>query len=189
MDEQVFEDAAGSAPAPEVAGNPFMALIERPPVRKPAGRGITLVRAGRVLRPGQRITARGMPAALDDDEAAQQEAAVAKLRRERSLAYYRARYQRLKADPADRARRKAWNERNKEWRREYQKEWRNKHREARKLYKAAWQRRKLLTDEERAEAHRAAGRAYYAANRERILAKKKAQRAEAKRQAGKGGAA
>lgn len=188
MDEQVFEDAAGSAPAAEAVGNPFMALIERAPVRKPVVPGITVVRAGRVLRPGQRITARGMPPALDDDEVAQQEAAVAKLRRERSLAYYRARYQRLKADPADRARRKAWNERNKEWRIEYQKTWRSKNREARKLYKAAWQRRKLLTDEAVAEAHREANRAYYAANRERILAMKKAQRAEAKRQAGKGGA-
>lgn len=183
MDDQVFE-AAGSAPAAEVVGNPFMALMEPPIGRIPSSTGITVVRNGKTLRSGQRRqiqkTGADQQLAADPDEDAGLGAQERLAMRERQLAYYRARYQRRKADPVEQARRRESAKRNKEKRQAYQRAWREKNLEKSRAYHAAWQRRKLKGAPDHAEAHRAALRAYYAANREQILAKAKARREERK---------
>lgn len=153
--------------------NPFLALVVAGrPGRLPVTDGVTVVRNGRVVG-----TVRTPTEADDAEDLADLQASAAEARRARELAYYRQRYQRLKSDPVAMAKRKAWEQANREKRRVYRQEWGRKNRERLRVKQAAWTRRKRLLDPGVAERLNAHQRAYYAKNREKLLAKAKARRA------------
>ena len=156
------------------------------------GRVVTVREGVRLVPPGagngRKLPGKlaAMPV-LDTEEQAEAEALKRHLARERELRWYRDRYARQKADPAymaqkrerERARLKdpAQRRRIKKWERE--------NAERLRAYKTQWaqmQRLKETPDEREARraAQREKARAYYAANREVILAKGRARRAAKK---------
>ena len=116
----------------------------------------------------------------DDDIAI---AEARKLRAEIDRARQAARYQADKLDPAKMAKRKAWMDANPEKVAEYRRRNRERNRDRNRKYAADFARRQYHTDP---EAARAKARAWYQCNRDRILARLKQQREEA-RKSRKGG--
>lgn len=132
-----------------------------------------------VVVEGKRITDLRQIKVPDDPEE------QARLRRDVQRAKNKARYERSKHDPAYQARRAAYAERTREQRQAYKRAYDQRNKERQRQQKTEWAARDYLVNTEK---RKAATRAYYARNREKILAKLKAQRdaARAARQAGKG---
>ncbi|MDO9571148.1 MAG: hypothetical protein Q7J58_17500 [Hydrogenophaga sp.] len=116
--------------------------------------------------------------AIDEEEARDLEKERKKLDRERELAYYKNRYQRIKADPVLWARRKAMqaassSDRN-EYRRQYYEANRARINEQKRAHAA--RRRATQTDAER-KAHAEAERDRYRRKREQLLQQRRDERA------------
>lgn len=138
---------------------------------------------------GKRITAAyGIPALAarlagsrnqDSDADAADEALLLRQKIKRELDRVRAAesYQRRKDDPEFKAKRKEWQAKNREERREYLRKYRATHGDRLREQQSAWQRRKYHQDPEK---FKAAQRDYYARNREAILARLKAKKAAEK---------
>lgn len=188
--------------------NPFAQLIaptvatsRRLPVTGPVLKvveGVRLAPPGRGIRRVlpqnlQDVLARLKADGLDDEERADLEALAQQLRRERQLQWYRERYARKKQDPAFLERKRARERAARPKRRAYQAKWEARNADHVRAYKTQWAQlqRANETPEERAArraVQREKERAYYAANRELILAKAKAKR-DQKRMAKAGAAA
>lgn len=153
--------------------NPFAALVSPPPARLPKTTSQQLVVDGKRVEKSKHVRA--------------EDRSIPELRRQRARAYYQARYQRERQDPAAMARRQAWYEANKVDVLLYKKRWDAAHADEMRAYKREWARRKYHESPESTEQRRQAQRDYYARNREKILARlaekaavKKAAKAQAK---------
>jgi len=140
--------------------NPFAQLHTPVPRRLPASTSATLVIDGKRITGNHRAHANG-----DEERAAE-------IRRELERARSRERYQRARLDPVKVAKRKAYYEANKERILAYKREYQRQHAERHRALKTAWAQRYRAQDPEK---HRAVCRDYYWRNREKILAKARAQ--------------
>jgi hypothetical protein len=145
------------------AAHPFAALLG---VAAPARLPITC--SVQLVMDGKRVDRMTRAKAVGDD-------AATKLRKVQKAVHY----QKLRQDPEAMAKRQARAEANAERMREYQRVYRETHREHLNKLKRDSVRRSFLRDP---EAYRAKSREYYAANREKVLARMKARRDEAKAQ-------
>ena len=162
------------------AAMPFDALLGLTRLRMPQSRSTTVVVAGEKIADVRQIERKLVDDERDDDIAI---AEARKLRAEIDRARQAARYQADKLDPAKMAKRKAWMEANPEKVAEYRRRNRERNRDRNRKIAADFARRKYHTDP---EAARAKARAWYQCNRDRILARLKQQREEA-RKSRKGG--
>lgn len=131
----------------------------------PATGGTTVVVQGRRISDVRQLDA------IEDDPDE-----LARLRAEVRRAKKRASDERRKHDPHYQALRAAYVERTAEQRREYKRAYDLRTYARQRKQKSEWARRMYAQDAEYAEARRAATRAYYQRNRERILAERKAER-------------
>lgn len=165
------------------SASPFAALLGTQPWRLPKSGAVSIVINGERVSNARQIKALFLADADPDDPDELQAAAalaakhIAELRRAKDAA----RYQRRKQDPEFQAKRKAYAERTRKERAAWKKKYDRKTIKKQRKQKAAWARRAYLADPDK---QRAAQRKYYAANRERILAKLKAQREADKLAAG-----
>lgn len=156
---------------------PFDALLGvTPPLAANTGSAVLVVEG---LRVANQKAARAVAAAVSAGPwAAQQEAKrlAAELRRVAQAKYY----QLVKLNPEAMAKRKAWDEANKEKRREAIRRWRAENAQKNRDYQKAWNKRRYHDDPDVA---RAKARAWYAANRDAILQRLQDKRDRLKAQA------
>lgn len=162
----------------EALRNPFAELAGYVPDRVPAVGRVTLVVQGLAL-PKSRPLRRAERARIFDgetpEERAEQAAQLTTLRERVAVA---ARRHRLESSEAGKARKRAYEERNKGERDAYRRDWEARNLERRRAYKAAWARKaRLLRPELRALVNERC-KAYQAKNREQLLAKRRERRAE-----------
>jgi hypothetical protein len=158
--------------------NPFAQLLGVKAHKLPKTASSTVVVAGKKVGDERQIKKLlGVQGEAPTDDNAQERAEAARQAKLRKTAYWRAKYQQDRQDPAKIAKREAYEEAHREERRAYMAEYRKRNRERQRELARDWARKNyhLNTDECRAKA-----RAYYQANRERILADLKAQREAAK---------
>jgi hypothetical protein len=149
--------------------SPFDQLLGMKPGRLPQSTGITLVVAGQKLSSTRAVPGVAAAAVLGDEDAEALERRRLHAELERVKAAQR--YQRERLDPEAMAKRQAWIDAHKAERREYMRRWRAANRERNRELKREWAAHQYRRDP---EAGAAKSRAYYAANRERILAEKSA---------------
>lgn len=154
------------------ASNPFLGLIAPRERRLPVTGAVTRVVNGHVISARQQSKA---PAIVDGDidEAR-------RLRRERELSYYRDYYRRHKDTPEYQAKVKAWRQQDKAAAKARWQAWADRNRQRIRTQQAEWRQELYHRDPEARELQKAAQRAYYARNREAILAKKRMKRQAAK---------
>ena len=153
--------------------NPFDQLMGLVPVRLPNSPSMVMVVDGKRITDMRQITqptTDGLANAAEFDEAEQ-------LRREVIRARNRARYQRQRLDPVHMAKRQAWYEANRAEVRAYNKVYKAEHQARMRELQSAWAKRQYHQNPDLA---RARALAYYAANREQILATCKARRTAVK---------
>lgn len=148
-------------------GNPFAQLLGLVPGRLPHTKSAAVVVDGRRVDDVRQLR-------VDDEDE------LERLRREKLRAYYAARYQRDRQDPAKMAKRQAWLEANRDKVRAWKKAYDERTQERQREQKAAWQRHKTHASVEAREKAAAASRRYYREHREEILAKLAAERAAKK---------
>lgn len=176
----------------EAKTNPFLGLMLKPPRRLPlVANAVVVVEGKRLdgarLKRGQKLAGE---VALDGHERDDLDEREAMLRRERANAYYRARHQAKKDDPVYQAKRREWEERNREHAYAYRRAWvlANREKARARSRESAARIRKAGTDEQKARLLESRKR-YYATHREELLARKRAEtaqsqaRAKAKREA------
>lgn len=155
---------------------PFDALLGLKPGRLPHSKSTTVVVAGEKVTDVRQIDRKLVDAERDDDGAI---AEARRLRAETQKARDAARYQADKADPVKMAKRKAWADANPEKVAEYRRRNRKRNRDRNRKLGTDWARRAY---HENPEPFRAATRAWYERNRDKVLARLKAKR-DAARQA------
>jgi hypothetical protein len=161
-------------------GNPFIGLVAPPTFRPPVTKSFSRVIDGKRVAGSEYVPPeQPKQQPLCEDEAEQQRAAKAAAKRERELAYYRARHQRMKDDPEYKAKRKAWYEANKQKVIDTHNEWRKQNPERLAEIQQAYRLRHL---EEVRKSQAEAQRRYYWANRDAILARNRANRAAKREQ-------
>jgi hypothetical protein len=153
------------------AASPFAQLLGLPPRKPPPAQTVTLVVAGKVVQRVDEVERTLVDDERDDDRAI---AEARKLAAELKKARKRAADARYRAKPEVKERRKAWVEQNAERMAQYKADWRK--RQGKKLAEmaAAQFKRRYYSD---LEASRAAQRAYYHRNAERIKANAAARQA------------
>lgn len=165
---------------PSRAINPFAALMTGQATRRlPALGKVELVVGGKRVTKATKTADLINACAIDEEEQRDLEKERKKLDRERELAYYKNRYQRIKADPVLWARRKAMqaassSDRN-EYRRQYYEANRARINEQKRAHAA--RRRATQTDAER-KAHAEAERDRYRRKREQLLQQRRDERAQ-----------
>jgi hypothetical protein len=155
---------------------PFDALLGLLPARQPKSAGSTVVVSGQKVNDVRQIDAALRDPYADDDWATQ---SARRLRAEFNRAKDAARYQADRCDPVKMAKRKAWADANPDKVAEYRRRNRERNRERNRKMATDWARRAYQQDP---EPRRAARRAWYERNRDKVLAKMKAKR-DAARQA------
>lgn len=163
------------------AATPFDQLLGLAPRQLPATPSVTVVVAGQRVDTVAQIDGALVDADRDDDHAIAEARRLGKhLRRAKA----RASDKRYLSDPANKARRQDWIKRHPERMAEYRAAHRERHREQIRKDAAEHFKRMYYAD---IEASRAKGRAYYHANRERILEQTRARKAaKAAKPAGEG---
>ena len=157
--------------------NPFTGLICAPIARLPiTGSSTRHIEGKRVDERTNAMRSNAKKASIPADELAD----VLEARRQRDLAYYRARYEAQKNTPEFKAKRKAYYEATKAAALKRAKKWRKANRARARELNLAYRLRNL---EARRKAQQEASRKYYAAHRDEILAKRRAATQSAKKEA------
>jgi hypothetical protein len=159
--------------------NPFAALmISQAPRRLPALGKVELVVGGKRVTKATKTVDLIDACPMDEEDARDLERERKKLDRERELAYYRNRYQRIKDNPELWARRKAMQAAQNADRREYQKKYRDANRarinEQKRAHAA---RRRASQTEAQRKARADAERDRYRRKREQLLQQRRDERA------------
>lgn len=145
--------------------HPFAGLLGLSCARLPSSASTTVVICGRKVHDARQVD-EALPIHEPGDGTA--EAWADKMRAEVERARQRQRYQLERQNPDRMAKRKAWIEANREKVRAYKKAYDEAHRRRIRPQQSAWAKAQYHADPDAARAKR---RAYYADNRERILAK------------------
>ena len=168
--------------------NPFIGLVVKQPGRLPTTESFTRVIQGKRVAGSEYVAPQQAAAPLTEDDKADLKADKKQAARERELAYYRARYQRLKDTPEHKAKVAAWREADREAMRKRIDDWAKANPERRQEIDRSYRMRNLEKVRARmAEASRrhheknrdeinAKKRAYYEKNRDKINAQRRAAR-------------